>query len=104
SVGYNFGPFYSKMSFMGKKILYFDMAITPTVGFTKYDQILQNASASETAFTYGIDLTQYFFLSNWFAVRVDWKNQWYTQKVEEYHFTNIPKPTNEGVQVSSKFI
>jgi outer membrane beta-barrel protein len=89
SIGYNFVPFYSKMSFMGRKILYFDMAITPTLGQTKYDQILKNANASETALTYGIDVTQYYFFSRWFALRFDWKNQWYSQKVLKFEDTAL---------------
>lgn len=90
SAGYDFVPFYSKMSFLGKRILYFDMAITPTIGYTKYDQILKGANASETALTYGIDITQYYFLERWFALRFDWKNEWYTQQVEKYENTGSP--------------
>src|SRR5665213_1134217 len=57
SVGYNFVPFYSKMSLMGKKIIYFDMAITPTLGNTTYEQIEKSGNGSENALTYGLDIT-----------------------------------------------
>jgi outer membrane beta-barrel protein len=84
SLGYNFVPFYSKMSFMGKKIIYFDMAITPTLGNTTYTQLKKNGNSDVSALTYGFDVTQYFFFTNYLAARVDWKNQWYSQKVVRY--------------------
>ncbi len=73
------------MSFVGKKILYFDMSITPTLGVTKYDQLTFNqGNKSQDAFTYGIDITQYYFFTNHFAIRADLKNQWYTEKLVNY--------------------
>lgn len=103
SVGYNFVPFYSKMSFMGKKIIYFDMAFTPTLGMTNYEQVQKTSSASSSSLTYGLDVTQYYFFSNHFAVRLDWKNQWYSQKVQKYQNTNLPTPAKEGDPVATKF-
>lgn len=100
-VGFNYVPFYAKMSFMGQKIIYFDMAVTPTVGLTTYDQIVENSTPHKSAFTYGVDVTQYFFFSNWFALRADLKNQWYTQDIVRYHtYGGI----NTGGAVDSKKI
>jgi len=87
SVGYDFVPFYAKMSVMGKKIMYFDMAITPTLGFTKYLEMEKGGNQPDSALTYGFDITQYYFFSDHWAFRVDWKNQWYTQKVVYYENT-----------------
>ena len=103
-VSYNFVPFYSKMSVMGKKIMYFDMAISPSLGMTKYKQVMLNSEGSGTALTYGFDITQYYFFSSHWAFRVDWKNQWYSQKVQKYKFTNVPVPTAEGEPVATKKI
>ena len=83
-VGYNFVPFYSKMSVMGKRIMYFDMALTPHFGLTNYTQVKKSGNSDQTAFTYGLDITQYYFFTNFVALKVDWKNQWYTQKVVHY--------------------
>ena len=83
-VGFNWVPFYSKMSFLGKKILYFDMAITPTIGMTSYDQQMIGSSRGQSSFTYGLDITQYYFFSNHFAFRADLKNQWYNEKIINY--------------------
>lgn len=83
-VGYNIVPFYAKMSFWGKRIIYFDMAFTPTIGMTTYDQQIEFASKEKSAFTYGLDVTQYFFFSRWFAIRADLKNQFYSQEVVKF--------------------
>lgn len=87
-VGLNIVPFYAKMSFWGKKIIYFDMAITPTIGMTAYDQMIQGGNQTQRAFTYGIDITQYFFFTNYFAIRADLKNQWTSESVVA--FKGIP--------------
>lgn len=94
SVGYNFVPFYSKMSVMGKKIMYFDMAITPTLGNTMYTQMKKSGNSDQNGLTYGVDITQFFFFTNYIAARVDWKNSWYTQKV--VHFQGNSGKYNEG--------
>lgn len=86
-IGYNFVPFYAKMSFMGKKIIYFDMQITPTIGMTKYEQQTDDGSGkTESVFAYGVDVTQYFFFSQNFAVRLNLHNRWSSQ--EEVAFQN----------------
>jgi len=84
-IGYNVVPFYAKMSFWGKKIIYFDMAVTPTLGMTNYEQLTEDGNHSKSSFTYGIDITQFFFFSNYFAIRADLKNQWYSADVARYH-------------------
>lgn len=85
SVGYNFVPFYAKMSFMGSKILYFDMQITPWIGAATYSQVAAAATGKndneETVFSYGIDITQYFFIHKNFALRFDFHNRFYEQDV-----------------------
>ena len=101
SVGYNFVPFYSKMSFMGKRIIYFDMAITPTLGNTSYTQVMKSGNADKDALTYGFDITQYFFFTNYLAARIDWKNQWYSQDVVRYQSDVYGK---EGSAVNTKQI
>lgn len=82
--GFSWVPFYAKMSFMGKKIMYFDMAVTPTLGMTNYTQMVENDNRSKSSLTYGVDITQYFFFTNHFAIRADLKNQWYSEEVLKY--------------------
>jgi len=80
-VGFNWVPFYAKMSFLGKKIIYFDMQFTPIIGMATYEQQSEVRTPEETAFAYGIDVTQYYFFSNKWAVRLDLHNRFYNSDV-----------------------
>lgn len=82
--GINWVPFYAKMSFLGKKIIYFDMQITPFIGMTTYQQQSNVRTPEETAFTYGIDITQYFFFTKNLAVRANLHNRFYQADVLAY--------------------
>jgi outer membrane beta-barrel protein len=83
-VHYNWVPIYAKVSLLGKKILYFDFAVSPGIGMSSYEQTAfsGNKDASTVALT--LDLTQYFFLSKWLALRIDFKNRWQQEEVLEY--------------------
>ena len=88
-IGLNVVPFYAKMSFWGKKILYFDMAITPHVGMTQYEQVLQDVgNRSKSAVTFGLDITQFFFFTNYFAIRADLKNHWRPEEIAAFRGAN----------------
>ncbi len=100
-VGFNLVPFYAKMSFWGKRIIYFDMAFTPTLGMTNYDQQIEGENKSKSALTYGLDVTQFFFFNKWFAVRVDLKNQFYKQEVVKFRSSG---GMTKGQKVESKDI
>ncbi len=100
-VGFNIVPFYAKMSFWGKRIIYFDMAFTPTIGMTQYDQQIEGGNKGKSAFTYGLDVTQYFFFSRWFAIRADLKNNFYKQEVVKFRNT---APYTKGQKVKDKDI
>ncbi len=84
-VGFNWVPFYAKMSFLGKRIIYFDMSITPTLGMTTYEQQRRTMGASDkSGLTYGVDVTQWFFIHNNFAFRIDVKNRWFQEAVVKF--------------------
>jgi outer membrane beta-barrel protein len=84
-VGFNWVPIYAKVSLLGKKILYFDLQVTPHIGMSSYLQQTDGSPVAnnkkESAFTYGVDITQFYFLSNEIALRFDIHNRWYTQDV-----------------------
>ncbi len=84
-VGFNWVPFYAKMSVLGSRIVYFDMAITPTLGMMNYEQIVRSGNLSKSAFSYGVDLTQYFFFTNHLSLRIDLKNKWFQEDVARYY-------------------
>lgn len=97
-VGFNWVPFYAKMSLLGKRILYFDMSITPTIGMTSYDQEIITGNRSQSSFTYGIDVTQYFFLSRHVAIRGDLINRWFNEEVVQYRQGSGARPTGSKVE------
>ncbi len=78
-VGFNFVPIYAKMSVMGRRIIYFDMQFTPHLGQTTYEQRFNSGSSTQTAFSYGLDVTQYFFFTSNVAFRMDLKNRWFSE-------------------------
>jgi outer membrane beta-barrel protein len=87
-------PFYAKMSFWDRKIMYFDMQFAVGVGQMKY-QIQKKTPSSTpdaalpipedaTTMGYNFDVTQQLFFHENFAVRLDIKNKWSQQKKERY--------------------
>jgi outer membrane beta-barrel protein len=74
-------PFYAKMSFLDRKILYFDMQVSAGVGNRSYQSFLKNSSQQTTRNSTGVhfDVTQNIFFSRHFAFRIDLKNQWAEQ-------------------------
>lgn len=93
SLGYNFVPIYAKMSLLGRRILYFDMQVTPWIGFANYEQVALPSTGKngnkESSFAYGLDITQYFFVHKHFALRFDLHNRWYKHDILGYQSGNV---------------
>jgi outer membrane beta-barrel protein len=100
-LGLNIVPFYAKMSFWGRKIIYFDMAFTPTLGIQNYDQVRIDGNRNKSALTYGLDVTQFFFFTNYFAIRADLKNQFHTQEIVKARNTGT---VSTGTKVKDKMV
>lgn len=86
-LGFNYVPFYAKVSVLGKKIIYFDMMITPTIGLVDYNNKLQITSGlgaqtdkAQQSFSYGFNISQHFFISKRITIRADIKNRWFNEK------------------------
>jgi outer membrane beta-barrel protein len=85
---YNWVPIYAKLSLLEHKILYFDMGISPGLGVTMLEST-SNVSPSGTkpatktqyAPTLSIDLYQQVFLSEHWALRIDYRNHIFPEKV-----------------------
>jgi outer membrane beta-barrel protein len=89
-------PFYAKMSFWDRKIMYFDMQFAVGVGQMKY-QIVKvdgatppnnpgtDSSEDAQAIGYNLDITQQLFFHENFAIRFDIKNKWTTQEKKRYY-------------------
>jgi outer membrane beta-barrel protein len=90
-------PFYAKMSFWDRKIMYFDMQFAAGVGQMKYRVQKVNGdptatpptgvdiSEDKSAMGYNFDITQQLFFHENFAVRFDIKNKWSKQERERYY-------------------
>jgi outer membrane beta-barrel protein len=87
-------PFYSKMSFMGTKVVYFDMSIGLGVGMISYDQFVENGGTTgpggtrdkEVAETVNapsiaFDISQTFFINPKFAIRADYKMRFFNEEI-----------------------
>lgn len=92
-VGFNWVPFYAKMSFLNSSILYFDMSFTPGIGVMQYQQQRAEGNADMTAPAVSLAVTQHFFLTKWLALRLDYKNFWSNQDVVSYKTTNRSSTT-----------
>ncbi len=103
-VGYNIVPFYAKMSFWGKRIIYFDMAFTPHLGLTEYEQQIEGGNKKKTAFTYGLDVSQYFFFNKYFAIRADLRNQWRSEEIVKYRGATIGQKVTDKQQHDTLFL
>lgn len=80
NIGLLFVPFYAKMSFLDRRILYFDMQFNVGVGQKKYSVFMQDGSPNQqSSFGYHFDITQNIFFNKHLALRVDIKNQWSNQ-------------------------
>lgn len=99
-IGLNWIPFYAKMSVVGKKIIYFDMAFTPTIGMVNYEAQTYNLGAKEkSSMSYGFDVTQLFFLHSHFAVRLDLKHRFYKEEIVTFRG---PGGVGTGNKISEK--
>lgn len=89
-LAFNYIPFYAKMSFLGKKIMYLDIGVSPGLALVSYDQLFDADSAtagfqeterSESTIGFKFDITQYIFVSKRLAFRLDLKNIWFKEDI-----------------------
>lgn len=92
-VSANWVPFYAKMSFLNSSIIYFDMAVSPGLGVTTYEQQRRTGNQQKNAPTVSLDVTQSFFFSKHAAFRVDYRNRWFQEEIVSY---------NTGASVSTE--
>ncbi len=92
AISLTYTPFYAKMAFMNKAIMYFDMGFTLGLGQTDYEiqKVTKDASGNrsqanemKSAPHFEIGVMQQLFLNQYFAFRLDIKNSFYTQKLQQ---------------------
>ncbi len=85
---FNWVPLYAKMSFLEKRILYYDMYISPGIQYVTYKQHYRdqvntalNREKENSVLGFSLDVSQVVFLNRNFAFRLDFKNRWYKNDV-----------------------
>lgn len=91
SISAAYVPFYAKMSFLDRSIIYFDMGFSLGLGMTNYDQVANTGNRSQSAANYSLNINQTFFFSEKFALRVDYKNTWTTEEKLRYAIGTDPE-------------
>lgn len=106
SINFIWVPFYSKTSFLDRKIMYFDIQFAAGIGTMTYEMQTDPVDSSHTpshpldpekksAFGYNIDVTQQLFFSEHFAIRLDIKNKWSKQDLRKYQITGSQTEAND---------
>jgi outer membrane beta-barrel protein len=84
----NYSPVYAKMSFLGYKILYYDLILSGQLGQTEYQQTQLSSSTTASSLTVGFGITQLFYLNKNFSLRVDFNNRFYSAEVIKFSAPN----------------
>jgi outer membrane beta-barrel protein len=87
-----FVPFYAKMSWLDKTVLYFDMSVSLGLGQLEYQVQTDQGGRNKTASYYSLDVAQHLFVSNNVALRLDLRNKWSNQEIYKYR---IPSTSSE---------
>lgn len=100
-VSFNWVPIYAKISLLEKKILYFDMSISPGIGMMGYQQqLIAGNGKNLSSFAFTLDIAQHYFISKEWAFRVDMRNRFYNDKVVKYRTEEFVKEKgNHSVSV-----
>lgn len=78
-------PLYAKMSWLDRKIVYFDMGIQLGYGQTEYQIIRDSGNETKNGSTTSLSLMQHFFFSERFALRIDFTNTWTNESRARYY-------------------
>lgn len=78
-------PLYAKMSWLDKKIIYFDMGLQFGIGQTEYQILREDGGQIKNSTAYSINLMQHFFFSEKWAFRVDLTNTWTPEDRMRYY-------------------
>lgn len=84
SVVLNFVPLYAKMSFLDRKIIYFDMGVGLGLGQTDFESQVLTGNKTQTASHYLFDVHQHYFFSEHFAFRLTYRNVWTVEERFRY--------------------
>lgn len=91
-----FVPFYAKMSFMDRSIIYFDMGLELGAGTTSYKIKQVEGDITDNAPTVKMSVFQQIFFSEHFALRADLANTWTNEQKDRYYLPGSTIPISGG--------
>lgn len=80
SVSYNYFPIYGKLSLASKKIMYYDLGLSIGVSSLAFAQQTETGAIQKSALGAHLDIRQYFYLSQSFALTGSIRNIWTQQE------------------------
>lgn len=105
NVALTYTPFYAKMAFMNKAILYFDMGFTLGAGVSEYSQVVAKKEGGvivgeekikQTSPHAEIGVMQQLFINRNWAFRLDIKNKFHNTETVPYNRTGIGAQSKDG--------
>lgn len=84
SLQWNYVPLYAKMSFLDRKIIYFDMGVGLGIGQTSFTQNVVTGNRTASEMNYSLSFFQHFFFTEHFALKVDFRNTWTNEERFRY--------------------
>lgn len=104
SLNFVWVPFYSKTSFLDRKIMYFDLQFALGVGQMIYENQTDPTDPThpldpekKSTMGYNLDFTQQLFFSDHFAIRLDIKNKWSKQDLKKYKIGAAETEASRGM-------
>lgn len=91
-------PFYSKMSFLGQSIVYFDMSFGASLGMVQYEQEIVSGNEDVTSVAVGFDISQTYYITPSLSIRADYAMKFFNEEIVNY---NPAFPGEEKDKLSS---
>lgn len=85
-----FVPLYSKMSWMNRKIIYFDLSVSPKLGLATYAQQLEDGSNPEkTSVLAGLDIAANVFINKKVSFSLGYRTRAFQAEVIKYNNSSL---------------
>lgn len=106
-----FMPLYAKMSWLGSRIVYFDLSFGVSAGLINYQPrrvatigaspVTADLGDQLSAFAFGFEVSQSFYLSKKLLIRADYKQRFFNEEVFRGTGTDVSNPVS-GVPAEVK--
>ncbi len=90
-------PFYAKMSFWDRAIVYFDIGFHIGVGMSEYEQLTSTENKVQSATHTSVGMTQHLFFSKHFSFRFDYTAKFSTQEKLRYRINAGESENNRSL-------